>query len=403
MFTQKSTKKLAGDCRLSALAKLCASLFIIFYALLPAEVPADMGIASNNVSGFVQPVSGRDVLDQKEIQKRLQSLDNAFAAQNRQIHQVRLELQSIQDENHWLKMALLGMSIMLAASGYFFADWLKRKTVQQALPDKPLSMKTAVEVKPRYPLNTSNTASPAATDIAASEQAEPLASELIQKHANATASEKDTATALRSQVLQKQASPPTHTLAANALSNATLTRLKNHLTQSPKQSARIWLYLLDKLKSEGLQADYDCTANNCKIHFNLQTEAFLTLNQATTEPATLESFPRLINTLNACWGTPAALSFLDDLIYNTRPMPRIGFNRYVFEELLMLRDIAALTQDIPRNRNKSTTIKKRDDLNLLSQIEQDISGISASMMNEFQYWSTFSFVLDEPPNRRKLA
>lgn len=411
MFTQHSTKNLAIDGHFSALARLCAWVLIIFCTICPAATSADsMNTAANNVSGLVQSASNQERLDYKDIQKRLQALDNAFATQNRQIQHVLRQLQSIQDENHWLKMALLGMSMLLAASGYFFADWLKRKTVQHALPEKSqnLTQTTPIVAAKPSPLQSApNPASNATTNIAVAAPAEVVASERLQTNANAAVAENVLQTPfnppLHNQPLQNQGLLQTRAIAANTLSNASLTRLQKHLMQSPKQSARTWLYLLDKLKSEGLQADYAATAAQCKIHFNLQTEPFLSTSHSAEEAVTLESFPRLMNTLNACWGTPAALSFLDDLIYNTRPMPRIGFNRYVFEELLMLRDIAALTQNIPRHRNKSTAFKKHNDLTLLSQIEQDISSISAPMMNTFQYWSAFSFVLDEPQYMRKLA
>lgn len=334
-----------------------------------------------------QIASENTLLSLKQIQQHLQALHETDLTQSRQIHQLKQQLQTIQTENRWLKMGLLGLSVMLAFSSYFFADWLKRKTVQSLLTDKSNPDVQIHQTKKTDSARSTDLKATAHTNLASKTTAEIPSASVAKHHPEAT--------------LDTRPDSPSNPV-TTAHTNAALVRLQKHVVQHPKQSARIWLYLLDKQKNEGLQADYEATAVHCKMHFNLLTERFYSGSPA-NEQVSLESFPRLINGLYACWGTPAALSFLDDLIYNTRPMPRIGFNRYVFEELLLLRDIAALAQNIPRHTQKSIAAKRRNDLKVLSQIEQDISGMSAPVMSAFQYWSAFSFVLDEPPSTRKLA
>jgi hypothetical protein len=114
--------------------------------------------------------------------------------------------------------------------------------------------------------------------------------------------------------------------------------LQNHLLDHPKQSVTIWLFLLDLIAKENMQAAYEQTALECKEHFNIRIAAFS--NDEASEKKSFEDFPRLHNALQEIWGTPAAVVFLDDLIYNSRLETRIGFEKSVLEELLLLKNIA---------------------------------------------------------------
>ncbi len=117
--------------------------------------------------------------------------------------------------------------------------------------------------------------------------------------------------------------------------------LQNHLIDHPKQSVTIWLFLLDLLAKENMEAAYEQTALECKEHFNIRIAEFS--NDAASAKTTFEDFPRLHAALQELWGTPAALVFLDDLIYNSRLESRVGFEKSVIEELLLLKNIASET------------------------------------------------------------
>jgi hypothetical protein len=114
--------------------------------------------------------------------------------------------------------------------------------------------------------------------------------------------------------------------------------LQNHLLDFPKQSVTIWMFLLDLLAKENLQAVYEQTALECKEHFNIQIADFS--NSEGDANQSLESFPRISAGLQQVWGTPAALIYLDDLIYNSRLEIRVGFHKNVIEELLVLKSVA---------------------------------------------------------------
>jgi len=114
--------------------------------------------------------------------------------------------------------------------------------------------------------------------------------------------------------------------------------LQNHLIDHPKQSITIWLFLLDLLAKENLQAVYEQTALECKEHFNIKISDFAKGDKSSNQ--NLEAFPHLAEGLEQVWGTPASLVYLDDLIYNNRLEPRAGLDKGLIEELLLLKSIA---------------------------------------------------------------
>lgn len=141
--------------------------------------------------------------------------------------------------------------------------------------------------------------------------------------------------------------------------------LQNHLMDFPKQSVTIWLFLLDLLAKENLQAMYEQTALECKEHFNIRIVAFS--NDEASSKQNLEDFPRLTTGLEQVWGSPAALVYLDDLIYNSRLENRIGFEKTVLEELILLRSIAQSNvskADIIQLDEKKMAIKELKDAKL---------------------------------------
>lgn len=114
--------------------------------------------------------------------------------------------------------------------------------------------------------------------------------------------------------------------------------LQNHLLDHPKQSVTIWLFLLDLLAKENLESLYEQTAQDCKQYFNVKIANFSKPETIANE--SLEDFPRLAQGLESVWNTPAAVVYLDDLIYNNRLEPRAGLAKNLIEELVLLRSMA---------------------------------------------------------------
>lgn len=114
--------------------------------------------------------------------------------------------------------------------------------------------------------------------------------------------------------------------------------LQNHLLEHPKQSVTIWLFLLDLLARDNLKSLYEQTAQDCKLHYNVQISGFS--NPESTASESLEDFPHLTQGLQSVWNTPAAIVYLDDLIYNNRLEPRAGLAKNLIEELTLLRSMS---------------------------------------------------------------
>ncbi|MGV3581564.1 MAG: type IV pilus assembly protein FimV [Methylophilus sp.] len=133
--------------------------------------------------------------------------------------------------------------------------------------------------------------------------------------------------------------------------------LQNHLVEFPRESASNWLFLLDLLAKEGKQEEFETAANECKKYFNVELPKFAHQSEQT---GGIESFERISLDLQRVWGTPEATTYLDDLIHNARNQPREGFNKELFEELVLLREIAEeeirLAEVIPLT-NKKANIK----------------------------------------------
>ena len=149
--------------------------------------------------------------------------------------------------------------------------------------------------------------------------------------------------------------------------------LQNHLLEYPKQSVTVWMFLLDLLSKEHMQAAYEQTARECQEHFNVRISEFN--DNETSERHNFEDYPRLISGLEQAWGTPAALTYLEELVYNSRLETRVGFEKNVLEELLLLKEIAKLEVDMPFNPvldEKKKAIKARKEAQLAAQKAQKI-------------------------------
>lgn len=159
--------------------------------------------------------------------------------------------------------------------------------------------------------------------------------------------------------------------------------LQNHLLDHPKQSVTIWLFLLDLLAKENMQAAYEQTALECKEHFNIRIADFS--NDELGEKVSFEDFPRLHSALQEIWDTPAALVFLDDLIYNSRLESRIGFEKTVIDELLVLKNIAhetLNTAEVIQMDEKKLALQERKDAQIAAKKAQKLQQMEDLVFNE---------------------
>ena len=114
--------------------------------------------------------------------------------------------------------------------------------------------------------------------------------------------------------------------------------LQNHLGDSPADSPAIWLKLLSLLSKEGSETEYDSAVIECNKHFNIKAAKF-GVDPATDE-SSIEDYPHIVTRLEGVWGSPYAVGFLNDLIFNKRSQPREGLDQGAFNDLFFLKNIA---------------------------------------------------------------
>ena len=182
--------------------------------------------------------------------------------------------------------------------------------------------------------------------------------------------------------------------------------LQNHLIDHPKKSVTEWLFLLDLLAKDDMQALYEQTALECKEHFNIRIAAFS--NDEGSSKQHLEDFPRLVAGLEQVWGTPAAQVYLDDLIYNARLETRVGFEKTVVEELLLLKSIAqesVNSAEVIQLDDKKLVLKAQKEAKLAADKEERLKKVnelieqktaeSRALAEKENSEATFEFTLAE--------
>jgi hypothetical protein len=151
--------------------------------------------------------------------------------------------------------------------------------------------------------------------------------------------------------------------------------LQNHLTDFPNQSPTIWLKLLSLLANEGLETEYDVAVIECNQFFNIKLPNFAEADMP--DDSTIEDHPHIVDRLEGAWGSPYAITLLNDLIYNQHAQPREGFARGTFEELFFLKKIAEALQssDVLENRANLTKPKA-----VQSNVTQMVSPVAAAAL-----------------------
>lgn len=359
--------------------------------------------------------------DFKQLQTKSDTLYTSNLAQANVLIALKNQLNQLQNENHLLRTLVLTLSLGLIISGYFFADWLRRNA---AIPKTAKAREITKEnvSKPAQsgqsqPLDIPATAQHAKSNQGSDHQQATShiqppyqqTSQVTSRFQSVAAHANDDAVSpirgpqnVSSQQSTNAVMQGASRLFTHGRINQAIEHLQQHLARHPKCSPWMWLYLLDLLSKEGKQQEFDIVAGDCRKHFNLSVERSPDLKQQG-----LESYPRIMKALQQTWGTPQVISLIDDLVYNTRLVPRMGFERSVFEELMMLKDVACQTQNLPTtqpaSKASSDAETMRDNLRELQKLSGDIFVLAPVDQTPFQYWTDFTFELDDTLTARKSA
>ena len=301
---------------------------------------------------------------QKQI-TTLQQRNNNLEAEN------KLKTQQItQDElssNHWQWLSYLAGAGLLAG-GYFAANWWRRRRQQQQL--------TAAETlwidENKAETNIDAINANANDDFFENETHEEVAAvnNILLETSTIPVKNASTESPFSVEEFNEDQNILDHAdvFLSHGRTSLAIQLLQNHLLDHPKQSVTIWLFLLELLARENLQPVYEQTILECKEHFNIRIPSFT--NDESSEKQGFEDFPRLNSVLQEIWGTPAAQIFLDDLIYNSRLENRIGFEKNVIEELLLLKSIAnetLNTAEVIHMDEKKLALKERKEAQLATK------------------------------------
>ena len=114
--------------------------------------------------------------------------------------------------------------------------------------------------------------------------------------------------------------------------------LENYCNSAASASPAPWLYLADLYESVGDGERHAQLCSRFREIFNGR------LHEADANPPlgreTLEGYPHLMEKISALWGREAVVPFLQGLLVNDRDSPREGFYLPVYQEILLLIDVA---------------------------------------------------------------
>lgn len=302
------------------------------------------------------------------MNNRLAHLDkqlNSLYAQNASLKQAstnaQTELSALRQQNDVLRMLSFCLGGGLLATGYFFVDWLRRRNAV-AKAENEQAMWESLQAEPHFAEHH--------LDLGLDESFAPKASVAVAKSSedssdlgNAPLFNSTYPSQAMPEIIQEEThvTEDAELLISHGRVHLAIELLQNHLIETPKDSASTWLFLLDLLAKEGMEKEFEVAANECRKHFNVQLDDF---SKPLADSNSLESFERISKELQKLWGTDKALVFLDELIYNTRLEPRAGFDKPVFEELVLLREIAEeevkLAEVISLHEEKTSRRQKKE-------------------------------------------
>lgn len=243
-----------------------------------------------------------------------------------------------EQKSRWLQnlSIVIGLIILLAA-----AEWLRRKVIRNRLDkeqDQWFEAEHNTDAKDKttdLPANETNTTKANVFDDAFFDQPNYGQSQGYGSHLSNQPSLEDETSDDHENILENADVFIEHGRPALAIQ-----LLQNHLSDFPSESPKIWLKLLRLIATEGSETEYEQAVNDCAQHFNIKVPSFA---EATNEDdSSIEDFQNIVSRLEGVWGSPFAVSFLNDLIYNQQSQPIEGFPPGTFEDLFFLKQIAEL-------------------------------------------------------------
>ncbi len=292
------------------------------------------------IEPLTPPLGTEEVMDEVMVMtNRLAHLEKQIISLQLRNTQLVTEAEKAKNEgfsftafqSNWLQYLLITLGLVSALA---CAEWLRRKMTSNRLDNEQASWfdVDATEVKSETPpQNTSPSAEPAIFSKESYDSTYSVNRGTVFDNATKITDDDDEHESILDNV---------EVFIAHGRPMLAIQLLQNYLSDFPTESPAIWLKLLALLAKDGSASEYDAAALECKQFFNIKLPSFT--DAVISDTSTIEDYPYIVARLEGVWGSPFAVGFLSDLIYNKSSQPREGFERNTFEELFFLKQIAEM-------------------------------------------------------------
>lgn len=137
--------------------------------------------------------------------------------------------------------------------------------------------------------------------------------------------------------------------------------LKEYIDQNPKEALQPWVKLLEVYRLAGMQEEFEQLAKSLNENFNVELLRWSEMPKAgdpasvdfvlelvphdetggtpAPRPQSIEAMPHICERIQACWGTPQCMDYIQSLLRDNRGGARLGFPLQVVDELLFLSEL----------------------------------------------------------------
>jgi Tfp pilus assembly protein FimV len=115
--------------------------------------------------------------------------------------------------------------------------------------------------------------------------------------------------------------------------------LQEYIEANPKAALQPWIRLLEIYQGNGMRAEFEALATNLNQNFNVEIVHWDEAMPGERIEMTLELLPHIRDQIDAMWGSPECLAYLDQLLHDNRDGQRNGFALPVVKEILTLIDM----------------------------------------------------------------
>jgi hypothetical protein len=301
---------------------------------LSLRLATEIDIARPDEVAAVQ--SATDTMDEVTVMSnRLAHLEKQIASLQSRNAQLVTEAQRAKEDNarfDWLKFLKIALGIMAAVTLF---EWLRRKFVNRDIRMKDTWFDDENVNDTDRKLTANSTDEFSAHNSNAQPFDEPNFNDTPMQHLNSADAQ---AMGIAEKEEHVSIIEDADVFIEHGRPALAIQLLQNHLSDSPADSPAIWLKLLSLLSKESSETEYDSAVVECNKHFNIKAAKF-GIDPATDE-SSIEDYPHIVTRLEGVWGSPYAVGFLNDLIFNKRSQPREGLNQGAFNDLFFLKNIA---------------------------------------------------------------